>query len=141
MSSPDIPQTAEPEPVSPSEGVSVLILGVGLAAVGWPALFWLVTNTLPTVPNRWLFFALLFMNLSSTALPVIYALHRRLGRGQPPGGVLLRQAMWVGIYGAACAWLMIPRLLSIPTAVVVAVALILVEALLRLRERIGWQPG
>jgi hypothetical protein len=55
-------------------------------------------------------------------------------------GVLLRQAIWVGLFGTICAWLRIPRLLSIPVAIVVALALSAIESLLRLRERTQWRP-
>lgn len=117
--------------------------GVILAAGGWSGLVWLVTHTLPTVPNRWMFFALLHAATTGTALPFVYYLHILFGRKDRPqvgSVVLVRQAMWVGLFVTTCAWLLIPRLLSILVALVLAGALITIEALLRLREMTRWRP-
>ena len=96
------------------------------AAVALPALVWLIFNTLPTVPNRWVFFLLLQVALTGSALPFVHYLHQRFDRpGSTPLGyiVLVRQSIWVGLFGVICMWLRIPRLLSIPLAVVVLGAL------------------
>jgi hypothetical protein len=122
---------------------SVVLAGALVAVGGWAGLAWLVANTLPTVPNRWAFYALLQIALTGTALPFVRFLHQRFSRGRAlfvRAGVMVRQASWVGLLGTTCAWLRIPRLLSLPLAVVVAIALIIIEGLLRLRERSGWQP-
>ena len=118
---------------------SVVMAGVLLAVGGWSGLAWLVTNKLPTVPNRWSFYALLHVALTGTALPFVRYLNKRFARGgglfiRP--GILVRQATWVGLFGTTCAWLRIPRLLSIPLTILLALALIVIEGLLRLRERI-----
>ncbi len=122
---------------------SVVVAGVLLAAGGWIALAWLITNELPTVPNRWMFFALLQIALTGTALPLVRFLNQRFGRQRGlfvEPGVLVRQATWIGLLGTSCAWLRIPRLLSFPLVVVLALALVGIEALLRLRERMQWHP-
>lgn len=122
---------------------SVVVAGVLLAVGGWSGLVWLVANTLPTVPNRWAFYALLQIALTGTALPFVRFLNRRFARSRGlfiPPGVLVRQATWVGLYGTICAWLRIPRLLSIPLAVLLALAFVMIEFLLRLRERIQVNP-
>jgi hypothetical protein len=123
--------------------VSTVGGGILLAAIGWTGLVWLIFNSLPTVPNRWLFFLLLQIALSGTALPFVRYLHQRFARKEvPPVGyiVMVRQSIWVGLFGVVCLWLRIPRLLSIPLAVIVLAALVMVEFLLRLRERTQWQP-
>lgn len=127
----------------PSAQISVVFGGGMLAVAAWSVLIWLVTNTLPTVPNRWAFFAGLSVALTGTAMPIIHYANRQLSHAKGaniPPGVILRQAIWFGLWGTTCVWLMIPRLLSIPMAIVLAIALSVVEALLRLHERSRWQP-
>ncbi len=54
--------------------------------------------------------------------------------------MVLRQAIWVGIYGSILAWLQLGRVLTSTWVVVLAVVLIAVESLLRLWERSRWKP-
>lgn len=126
-----------------SEHASVVVAGVLVAVGGWSGLTWLLTNTYPTVPNRWVFYALLQIALAGTALPFVRLLNRRFARNSAlyiRPGVLVRQAIWVGIFGTTCTWLRIPRLLSVPLAVVIALALVAIESLFRLRESMQWRP-
>jgi hypothetical protein len=126
-----------------SAHVSAVMAGVVLAAGGWAGLIWLLGNTLPTVPNRWAFYVLLQVALTGTALPFVHFLNQRFGseRGtRVKTSTLVRQAIWVGLYGTLCVWLRIPRLLSIPLALLLALALATIETLLRLRERAQWRP-
>jgi cobalamin synthase len=123
--------------------ISVVVAGAVLAVGGWSGLLWLVTNALPTVPNRWAFYALLQVAVTGTALPFVRLLHQRFSRQGGlfiRVGVLVRQATWVGLFVTTCVWLRIPRLLSVPLAVVVALGLAVIEVLLRLRERTQWRP-
>jgi hypothetical protein len=123
--------------------VSVAVAGAMLAVSGWAGLAWLVTNTLPTVPHRWAFYALLHIALTGTALPFARLLHRRFSRDggiHVRAGTLVRQAIWFGLWGTVCAWLRIPRLLSVPVALIIALALAAIEALLWVRERTAWHP-
>jgi hypothetical protein len=123
--------------------VSAVSAGVLLAVGSWSGLIWLLVNSLPTVPNRWVFYALVHIALTGTALPFVHLLHKRFSRDQAltmEPGVFVRQANWVGLFGAACVWLRIPRLLSLPMAIVFLIALLIVESLLRLRERMQWRP-
>jgi hypothetical protein len=126
-----------------SVNISAVAGGVLLAALAWTGLAWLIFNTLPTVPNRWLFFLLVQIALSGTALPFVRYLHQRYDRpAAPPVSytVLVRRSVWVGLFGVICLWLRIPRLLSIPLALIVLGALVMVEFFLRLRERTQWHP-
>ncbi|NDJ53140.1 MAG: hypothetical protein GYB68_08670 [Chloroflexi bacterium] len=121
-----------------SAQVSTVVAGVVIAVASWSGLVWLVTNRYPTVEVRWAFFALLYLGVTGTALPFVRFLNQRFGQQGGlfvPPGVLIRQANWVGVFVAASAWLRIPRLLSGGLIVVLLVALIAIEALLRLRER------
>jgi hypothetical protein len=70
-------------------------------------------------------------------------LHQRFSRARAlhvTATILVRQAVWVGLFGTTCAWLRIPRLLSVPMALVLILALVVIESLLRLRERMQWRP-
>lgn len=112
-----------------------------LFLIGWGGLAYLVMETLPFLGPRWLFFFFLMLALSGTALPVVFFLNRRFPSEPPPdGGVLLREAMWVGVYGCALSWLQQGRVLSSGLAIVLGLGVILVEFLLRLRERSLWMP-
>lgn len=116
---------------------SVVFAGVLLAVGGWAGLVWLVVNRYPTVINRWMFFALLHVALTGTALPFVRYLNKRFARPEAPPappGVLMRQATWVGIFGALCIWLRISRLLSWPMAIGLVMAVTAIEVLIRLRE-------
>jgi hypothetical protein len=127
---------------SPSPSVrSVLPASILLAVVGWCGLVALVFFTLPTIGPRWLFFFLSVLALSGTALPAVAFLNRRFPSHPPPtAAVIVRQALWVGVYGATLAWLQIARVLTLALALVLAVGLIIIELLLRLRERSQWKP-
>jgi hypothetical protein len=97
--------------------------------------------TLPTVGPRWLFFFLSVLALTGTVLPVVAFLNRRFPSNPPAApAVILREAIWVGIYGPTLAWLQIGRVLTPALAVLLATGLILIELLLRLRERSQWKP-
>ena len=125
---------------SPSVG-SFLPTAFILAAIGWAGLFFLFSKTLPTVGSRWLFFFLSVLALTGTVLPGVTFLNRRFPSDPPATpGVILRQSLWFGIYGPTLAWLRIPRVLTAALAVLLAIGLVLIEVLLRLRERSQWKP-
>ena len=91
-----------------------MISAIVLLAVGWIGLYLLVTTMLPTVGPRWLFFFLLTLAMSGTALPFVWVIHWRFGRENPaPQSVLLRQGLLVGLFAALCVWLQINRSLSL----------------------------
>jgi CDP-diglyceride synthetase len=108
---------------TPPDHVGILIASLILMVVGWGGLYQLVTTTLPRVGQRWLFFVLLHIAVSATVLPFIRYLNIRF-----------RQSVWVGVFAVTCAWLQIPRVLSLPTAFFLALALIVIEVFLRSRE-------
>ncbi|MDD2695966.1 MAG: hypothetical protein PHD58_08570 [Anaerolineales bacterium] len=118
-----------------------LLSAVLLAGTGWVGLLFVILFTLPTVGPRWLFFFFAVLALTGTALPVVAFLNLRFTT-RPPAtrGVVVRQAIWVGIYGPTLAWLQIGRVLTPAMAILLAVGLVLIELLLRLRERSQWRP-
>ena len=120
-----------------SFGLSALLLIV----LGWGGLYLLITQTLPYVWPRWGFFILVLMAVSGTVLPIVYFFHRRFP-DEPPAdaNVIVRQAMWFGIYGATLAWLQLGRLVTVYVILGLAGGLIAIEYFLRLRERSHWTP-
>src|SRR5512139_2024912 len=122
---------------------SVVITGVLLAVIAWSGLAWLIINNMPTVPNRWMFFMLVQIAITGTSLPFVRYLHQRFsGKGGllVPATVMIRQAFLIGIFVTTCLWLRVPRLLSVPIALIAMAALAAIEFLLRLRERATWHP-
>lgn len=113
------------------------VAAVLMMIIGWGGLYYLVTTVLPRVGPRWIFFVLLFIAVTGTVLPLIRALNGRFtptNRHLPPGGVMVRQSVWVGLFVVTCAWLQIPRVLTLPIGFFLALALIVIEVFLRSRE-------
>ena len=119
-----------------------LWISLVLFLIGWGGLVVLIMLTVPTLAPRWLFFFLLTLALSGTALPVAYFLNRRFPSDPPvDSSVVLREAMWFGVYGSLLAWLQLGRVLTSGLAIILAVGLILVEFLLRLGDGSAWKPA
>ncbi len=124
----------------PSFSNLILISGIlfGLGALG---LLIIVFGTLPTLGSRWIFFFLVTILLAGLSLPVIHFLHRRFPSDTPVNmNILLRQSLWVGIYIDLLAWLQLGRALNTVRAVFIAIGLLVIEFLLRLRERSEFKP-
>ncbi len=119
-----------------------LPLSAVLTIIGWGGLFLVIQTTLPTLGPRWLFFFLGVLALTGPALPIIYILNKRFP-GEPPveDMAILRQALWVGIFGSTVAWLQLGRVLTGVLALVLAAVFVLIEFLLRLFERSRWKPN
>ena len=112
-----------------------------LAVLGWGGLLYVLLNTLPTVGPRWLFFFLSVLAVTGTCLPVVAFLNRRFPSvPSPTTAVVLRQALWIGIYFPTLAWLQIGRVLTPALALLLLLGFILIEWLLRLREKSQWSP-
>jgi hypothetical protein len=120
---------------------SFLPLAVLLLVLGWGGLFVLVNMTQPTLWPRWAFFFLVVVGFTGAALPVVAFLHRRFP-SEPPAEqkVIVRQALWVGVYVALLVWMNFGQVVSVGLAVVFLVGFIVLEIILRLRERSIWRP-
>ena len=118
-------------------GISALILML----IGWGGLYYVITQTLPYVWSRWGFFVLALMALTGTVLPVVYFFHKRFPDGAPAeANVIVRQALWFGVYGATLAWLQLGRFVTVYVILALAGGLIAIEYFIRMRERSHWQP-
>ena len=108
---------------------------------GWGGVAALVYFAKPLVWNRWALFALLFLALTGTALPILYFFHRRFPSNPPAGAhVIVRQAQWVAVYGLVLLWLRWGELLTLWLMLGFAGGLLAIEWLIRLRERSRWNP-
>jgi len=118
-------------------GISALLLFI----VGWGGLYYIITQTLPYVWPRWGFFVLALMALTGTILPIVYFFHKRFPEEMPvDANVIVRQAMWFGVYGATLAWLQLGRLVTVYVILSLAGGLIAIEYFIRLREKSHWEP-
>jgi|SRR5215208_4037288 len=112
-----------------------------LMIVGWGGLYLLITQTLPFVWPRWGFFVLVLTALTGTVLPIVYFFHRRFATETPAeASVIVRQALWFGVYGATLAWLQLGRLVTVYVVLGLAGGLTAIEYLMRLREKAHWKP-
>lgn len=127
-----------PKTHMPLDHTGMLIASALMMVLGWGGLWQLVTTRLPRIGGElWLFFILLQLAVTSTAIPFVRYLNVRftpLHQDPPPSGVIVRQSVWVGLFVVACAWLQIPRALSLPVAFFLALVFIVLEAFLRSRE-------
>ena len=127
------------EPATRQYLISALILML----VGWGglALLIFVFSVPPLVWARWGFFALWFVALAGTALPIVYYLNIRFP-SEPPvePQAIVRQALWVGVYGATLAWLQLGQLATLWMWVGLGAGLIAIEYVIRSRERAHWSP-
>jgi hypothetical protein len=107
-----------------------------LIFIGFGGLGLLLFFSLPFVWARWGFYVFGIMALTGFALPIVYFLHRRFPSDPPAeSNVIVRQALWVGVYGATLAWLQLGRLVTLYVILGLAGGLIATEYFLRLREK------
>ncbi len=112
-----------------------------LALVGWAGIIVVLFVFLPYLGPRWMFFFFGVLALSGTAMPLVYFLNKRFPSDPPAEkGIIIRESLWFGIYGASIAWLQMGRVLSTGLAFILAGAFILIELLLRLWEHSHWKP-
>lgn len=112
-----------------------------LAILGWGGLAYLVIFTSPTGGTRWVFFFAAMLGITGLALPIVAFLNRRFPSAPAPTSpVIVRQAIWFGLYGLTLAWLRISRILTPSMALLLGIGLVIIEWLLRLREKSLWKP-
>lgn len=117
-----------------ASAISLFVLGWGTAAIAILALT-------PTVWARWLLFFGGTLGLTGLAMPVTWFLNLRFPSDPPAGStVIVRQAIWVGVYGVVLVWLQQARLVTPWIGLGLAIGLVAIEYLVRMREKARWQP-
>jgi hypothetical protein len=128
-----------PQPTFRTFLLSTLVLII----LGWGGLAVLifVIEFPPLVWARWGFFVLWVMALTGTALPIVYFFNKRFSGGPSmDSNVIVREALWVGVYGATLAWLQLGRLVTLYVILGLAGGLIAMEYFIRIREKARWRP-
>ena len=120
---------------------SYLASSLIMIMAGWGGLTWLILFTLPAVWQRWGFFFLLTVALTGTALPVVCYMNIRFpGPTAASESVILRQAIWLGIFGSTLAWLQLGGIATAWMGIGLGIGLCAIEYLIRMREHSRWQP-
>jgi hypothetical protein len=120
---------------------SILLSALLLIVIGWGGLYFIIFETLPSVWPRWGFFLLGLMAVTGTVLPFVYLFHRRFP-DEPPAdaNVIVRQAIWFGVYAMTLAWLQMDGLVTVYVILGLGIGLFAIEYFIRLRERAHWTP-
>ena len=129
------------EPRPNSSFLPYLASTISLFVLGWGAAAFAIFALSPTVWARWLLFFGGTLGLTGLAMPVTWFLNLRFP-SQPPAGstVIVRQAIWVGVYGVVLVWLQQARLVTLWIGLGLAIGLVAIEYLVRMREKARWQP-
>jgi hypothetical protein len=141
-----------------------LLLGTGLLVVGLLSLNHIVNSFWPIDVQRidlvrataldqadpvrllnaankeiiWVFLAGVLVVITGASLPLAYVINQRLGQSKSSQFlVVLRQAMWIGLWFAFSIWLQMNRTFGWGVAILVAAVFIVVEVLLQVRTRVS----
>ena len=122
---------------TPPDHTGMMVAAAIMMVAGWGGLYYLVTTQIPRIGQRWMFFVLVQIAVAGTVMPFLRYINVRLTpvtRAMPPSGVIVRQAVWFGLFVVTCAWLQIPRVLTLPIMFFLALAFVVIELFLRSRE-------
>lgn len=144
--------------------IPYLLLGAGLLIVGLLSLSHIVNSFWPIDVQRidlvrataldqadparllnaankeiiWVFLAGVLVVITGASLPLAYVINQRFGQSESSQFlVVLRQAMWIGLWFAFSIWLQMNRTLGWGVAILVAAVFIVVEVLLQVRTRVS----
>ena len=132
-----MPSTHSKDRSPTAERRGVWLAALLLCIAGWGGLALLILSTRPRIGGEiWLFFILLQIAVTGTAIPLVSLFTQRLAPSSALSltGVILRRSVWIGIIAVTCAWLLIPRYLSPFILLIVILLFIVIEVFLRNRE-------
>ena len=113
---------------------------ITLIILGWGGLAAIFFFFLPYDWARWGFFVFGIMALTGTAIPIVYFFNQRFPSDPPAeSNVIVRQAIWAGVYFATLAWLQLGRLVTLYVVFGLAAGIIAAEYFIRLREKANWK--
>ena len=129
------------EPRPQSSFRPYLAATLALLILGWGGLAAIILALPPTVWARWAFFILWTLALTGTALPATWFLNLRFPSNPPvESHVILRQAIWFGVFGTLLAWLEASSVVTIWMAFGLLLGLVAIEYIIRMVERSRWRP-
>ena len=112
-------------------------ISLGMAALCWLGLGYVVVSYPPDTAGRALFLSLLFLAVTFSSAPLLSAVHRRASSTAEQAarrqGAVWREAGLVGLFCALCVWLRFIRVLHWVNALLLGVVLVLTEILLLAR--------
>ncbi len=109
---------------------SILALCILLALLGWLALGFFTYRNPPDAWNRWIALAMLCPTLLATLLPLLYAIHPRLGSSGSVASRAARQSALAALFLTLCVGLRMIRALNWANLMVMLSLFILTEVLL-----------
>lgn len=111
-----------------------------LTAAGGGGLLIMMSTVDPLLGYRMLFFFLVVLLFAGLALPLSVLLNLRFPSSPPVGpNVVVRQALWVGVYVTTLAWLYVGRVFGVGLAVIFFIGFTAIEVFWRLWERSQWR--
>jgi len=113
----------------------ILISSIFLTILGGGGLAFIFVFYEPTLGPRWMFFFFLTIIGSGIALPISYLIQRRFADQVVLNKVLIREAIFFGVFLALIAWLQLGRILTNLIIVIISIGFILLEMLLRMAEK------
>jgi hypothetical protein len=120
---------------------AILPISLILAIPGWVMLIYLVTQTVPELTNRWLFYVAIVLSITGSSFPVVAYLNRIIKPfGPATYEIIIREGIMIGLYSATLLWLNKGQILTFGLALILGIGLILIEILIRLRSRSEWHP-
>jgi len=100
-----------------------------------------MTQTLPNLGNRWMFFAATVFAVTGTAVPLVAYLNRIIKPfGPATFEMIVRESTLIGVYAGILIWLNKGQVLTYGLAGILGIGFIIVELLIRLRTRSEWHP-
>jgi len=113
----------------------ILISSVFLTILGGGGLAFIFIFYEPTLGPRWMFFFFLTIIGAGIALPISYLIQRRFANQVILSKVLIREAIFFGVFLALIAWLQLGRILTNLIIILISIGFILIEMLLRMAEK------
>jgi hypothetical protein len=115
---------------------SVLTTALILFFTGAVGLTLIFIFTVPTLGPRWLLFFFIPLVFSGIILPFVWLVNRRLSLRLPfTPAILVREALFIGVYFDLVIWLQFGKVLNFALAVFLLAGFATVEVILRWRER------
>jgi hypothetical protein len=118
----------------------IIVAALILSLCGLAGLVVVIFFTEPLLAPRWLAYFFLTLLATGLVLPLAHIFQRRIATAPVPDAVLVREALWFGIFIDLVAWLQLGRVLNGLLAVFLAGGFIILEMLLRMAETALFKP-